>query len=119
MEEVHDREEEVDIGDSQDSISDRSNGSDTEMNQTFGPMQYTEADVLRCLSEVDKEEAGEIKDSGLSCPSCRGQMATPVLNVSCWHLKCEDCWLRAVGTRKVCSICAGPASVKELRRVHV
>jgi len=116
-----DNDQDIDIGDS---ISDCGSASDSEGNTgTFGPLQYTEADVLRCLSDEDKDEAMDNSEdntnSGISCPTCPGKMLTPVLNVSCWHLKCEKCWLKAVGTKKVCSICSGPASVKELRRVHV
>eukprot|EP00090_Calanus_glacialis_P015962 TRINITY_DN25072_c0_g1_i1.p1 TRINITY_DN25072_c0_g1~~TRINITY_DN25072_c0_g1_i1.p1 ORF type:complete len:311 (-),score=48.29 TRINITY_DN25072_c0_g1_i1:90-1022(-) len=114
-------EQDIDIGDS---ISDCGSASDSEGNAgPFGPLQYTEADVLRCLSEEDKDEpmdnSEDNANSGISCPTCPEKMSTPVLNVSCWHLKCEKCWLKAVGTKKVCTICSGPASVKELRRVHV
>ena len=119
--------EDIDIGDSG---SDCGSASDSESCQTFGPLQYSEADVLRCLSE-DKEENAEntdIMDSSedenansktIACPTCRGVMRVPVLNTSCWHLKCEKCWLRAVGTKKCCSVCSRSASVKELRKVHL
>lgn len=113
------KEEDIDIGDS---LSDCGSGSDTETGRTLGSLQYTEADVLRCLSgaEERREEAEEGGPSrGLRCPACSGAMNTPVLNVNCWHLKCESCWLRAVGTSKVCSLCSVPASVRELRKVHV
>jgi len=118
---TQDNDQDIDIGDS---ISDCGSASDSEGNSgQFGPLQYTEADVLRCLSEDEKDESMDNSEdntnSGISCPTCPGKMLTPVLNVSCWHLKCEKCWLKAVGTKKVCSICSGPASVKELRRVHV
>ena len=117
-------EADIDIGDS---LSDSGSHSDSDSVATYGPLQYTEADVLRCLSEdpaadtTDEEEAGDenANTRRVQCPTCRGRMTTPVLNVSCWHLKCEQCWLRAVGTKKVCSICNGPASVKELRKVHL
>ena len=113
--------QDIDIGDS---VSDCGSASDSEGNSgPFGPFQYTEADVLRSLSEEDNNESMDNSEdsprSGMCCPCCSGKMNRPVLNVSCWHLKCEKCWLRAVGTKKVCSICNGSASVKELRRVHV
>ena len=114
----------IDIGDS---LSDCGSASDSESCQTYGPLQYSEADVLRCLSD-DKEETSELMDSSedenansksIACPTCQGPMAVPVLNTSCWHLKCEKCWLRAVGTKKCCSVCSRSASVKELRKVHL
>lgn len=120
-----DAEADIDIGDS---LSDCGSASDSEHGQSYGPLQYTEADVLRCLSDDnndDSVESGEARQDenantkAVSCPTCQHRMTTPVLNVSCWHLKCEKCWLKAVGTKKVCSICSGPASVKELRKVHI
>ena len=120
--------EDIDIGDSG---SDCGSASDSESCQTFGPLQYSEADVLRCLSD-DKEENNEktenMMDSSedenansktIACPTCNEGMAVAVLNTSCWHLKCEKCWLRAVGTKKCCSVCSRSASVKELRKVHL
>ena len=146
--------EDIDIGE-EDSISECGSGgggggvvSEAETNAAlktaidspvlgaFGPLQYTEADVLRSLSSSDGNNSdNEDKESrihrenaqsddnastvGLRCPACRMAMAVPVLNVDCWHLKCERCWLRAVGTSQACSICHAAASVRELRKVHV
>ena len=122
------QEADIDIGDS---LSDTGSASDSESGAgQYGPLQYTEADVLRCLSETEAEtetrdESSESHDENDNsrgacvCPVCEGRMVTPVLNVSCWHLKCEKCWLKAIGTKKACSICAGPASVKELRKVRL
>lgn len=126
--------EDIDIGDS---LSDcgSAGASDTESaNQTFGPSQYTEADVLRELSESDTSDAAvqEGEDGrrpppttspaaggGMRCTSCSSDMIVPVLNVNCWHLACEKCWLRAVGTSKCCAQCSSPASVRDLRKVQV
>ena len=122
--EVKQEEADIDIGDS---VSDCGSASDSEGCQTYGPLQYSEADVLRCLSD-DTNETSEIMDSSedenanskaINCPTCHGVMRVPVLNVSCWHLKCEKCWLKAVGTKKCCSVCSRSASVKELRKVHL
>ena len=122
--------EDIDIGDS---LSDcGSHHSETESSVTghggaYGPLQYTEADVLRCLSGEHENDAAEADSSAgrsvtdeslMKCGSCRAGMKVPVLNVSCWHLKCEQCWLKSVGTSKSCSICSRPASVKDLRRVY-
>ena len=122
------QEADIDIGDS---LSDSGSASDSESGAgQYGPLQYTEADVLRCLSEAEAEteardESSESHDENANsrgacvCPACEARMVTPVLNVSCWHLKCEKCWLVAIGTKKVCTICAQPASVKDLRKVHL
>ncbi|XP_023343927.1 uncharacterized protein LOC111713320 [Eurytemora carolleeae] len=114
--ELAEKEEEIDIGDS---LSDCGSASDTESGSAFGPMQYTEADVLRSLNEPAEERTENNNTSGMKCSSCSLSMITPVLNTSCWHLQCERCWLRTVGTSKICSTCSAPASVRDLRKVHV
>ena len=116
--------EDIDIGDS---LSDcGSHHSETESSVTaYGPLQYTEADVLRSLNDDDNPTKNDNNDNSVAdgslmkCGSCRKGMRVPVLNVSCWHIKCEQCWLKSVGTSKSCSICSNPASVKDLRRVYV
>ena len=121
------QEADIDIGDS---LSDSGSASESDSGAgQYGPLQYTEADVLRCLSEAETEtrdtESSESHDENANsrgacvCPVCEARMVTPVLNVSCWHLSCEKCWLVAIGTKKVCSICSEPASVKDLRKVRL
>ncbi len=75
--------------------------------------RYEEEKRMR-VSDNDNNGGG-----GMRCPSCREGMQRPVLNVGCWHLKCEHCWLRAVGTSKQCRICSAAASVRDLRKVFV
>ena len=133
-EEADKEDEDIDIGDSLSDGEASGGGSDAEGPSSIAggsgagaAVQYTEADVLRCLSgAADEKSAAETSmesettsTSLLSCPACLRAMSTPVLNTSCWHLKCEQCWLRTVGTTKTCSLCAKPASVKQLRRVQV
>jgi hypothetical protein len=119
-------EADIDIGDSGSDCGSGAGSDGEQGGSSPGHGQYTEADVLRALNveeddgdamESGAEEGGE--EGAIACPSCSSRMRPPVLNVSCWHLKCERCWLKAVGTQKTCSTCNGPASVKDLRRVHV
>ena len=113
-------EADIDIGDS---VSDCGSGTGSDGEQSSSGQQlhnvYTEADVLRAQNMETEEMGDEIASSSIVCPSCSSKMSPPVLNISCWHLKCERCWLKAVGTEKGCTTCNSPASVKDLRRVHV
>lgn len=148
---MEDEEEDIDIGE-EDSLSDcgSSGGaaaedvsaaqlkstateSPTTPSSSFGPVQYTEADVLRSLNSDDnkKDDEDDVQNGqksprdegpasvGLRCPACSLTMHVPVLNVACWHLKCERCWLRAAGTRQACTICHAAVTVRDLRRVQI
>lgn len=113
---VEREEADIDIGDS---VSDCESGAGSEGELSEGAQHYTEADVLRAVSSSECAAEGEAREGALPCPSCSGTMTPPVLNTSCWHMRCERCWLRAVGTTKACSTCSSPATVRDLRRVHV
>ena len=110
----------IDIGDS---VSDCGSGAGSDGEQSSSGQQlhnaYTEADVLRAQNMEIEETVDEAPCSSITCPSCSSKMNPPVLNISCWHLKCERCWLKAVGTEKGCSTCNSPVSVKDLRRVQL
>ena len=114
-------EADIDIGDSVSDCGSGTGGSDGEQSSSGQQLHnvYTEADVLRAQNMETEETGAEIACSSITCPSCSSKMSPPVLNISCWHLKCERCWLKAVGTEKGCTTCSSPASVKDLRRVHV
>ena len=113
-------EADIDIGDS---VSDCGSGTGSDGEQSSSGQQlhnvYTEADVLRAQNMETEEMGDEIASSSIVCPSCSSKMSPPVLNISCWHLKCERCWLKAVGTEKGCTTCNSPVSVKDLRRVQL
>lgn len=116
----------------------------------YGPVQYTEADVLACVSDAEKEnnEEANTRDGNDSqsnnsnsngaiesiellrlkveelerlnrCSKCQEPIQKPVVNISCWHIKCETCWLRTLGTSKCCTVCGVKSVPADLRKVYV
>ncbi|XP_059090749.1 E3 ubiquitin-protein ligase RNF220-like [Tigriopus californicus] len=118
--------------------------------QIYGPVQYTEADVLACVSDAEKEsnDGANTRDDNDStsnnsnsietiesievlrlkleelerlnkCSKCQEPIQKPVVNISCWHIKCETCWLRTLGTSKCCTVCGVTSVPADLRKVYV
>ncbi|XP_039626395.1 E3 ubiquitin-protein ligase RNF220-like isoform X2 [Polypterus senegalus] len=53
------------------------------------------------------------------CHVCLGLYNTPVASIQCWHIHCEDCWLRSLGSKKLCPQCSTITSPGDLRRVYL
>ena len=53
------------------------------------------------------------------CNICLNLYVTPVAAIVCWHVHCEQCWLRALGTKKLCPQCKMIVQPKDLRRIYL
>ncbi|KAK6468985.1 E3 ubiquitin-protein ligase Rnf220-like [Huso huso] len=53
------------------------------------------------------------------CHVCLGSYSVPVASIQCWHIHCEDCWLRSLGLKKLCPQCSTITSPADLRRVYL
>ncbi|GAB6022418.1 hypothetical protein CHUAL_006535 [Chamberlinius hualienensis] len=61
-------------------------------------------------------------DFGLNRNKCRICMESfdgPVVSVSCWHVHCEECWLRTLGAKKLCPQCNMITSPSDLRKIYL
>ncbi|XP_075433969.1 E3 ubiquitin-protein ligase Rnf220-like [Ascaphus truei] len=54
-----------------------------------------------------------------TCHICLDSYSVPVTSIQCWHIHCEGCWLRALGTKKLCPQCNTITSPCDLRRVYL
>ncbi|MEQ2183860.1 hypothetical protein GOODEAATRI_002271 [Goodea atripinnis] len=43
----------------------------------------------------------------------------PLTSIQCWHVHCEECWLRTLGNKKLCPQCNTITSPGDLRRVYL
>lgn len=43
----------------------------------------------------------------------------PLVSLVCWHVHCEECWLRALGAKKLCPQCKVIIQPKDLRRIFL
>lgn len=53
------------------------------------------------------------------CLICMGMYKTPVVSICCWHVHCEQCWLKTLATKKLCPQCNMITSPLDLRRVYI
>lgn len=70
--------------------------------------------ALRCrLKEKDKQQIGP------KCLICMELYNKPVTSTQCWHVHCEECWLRTMGAKKLCPQCNMITSPADLRRIYL
>lgn len=53
------------------------------------------------------------------CLICMDEFRIPVVSICCWHVHCEECWLRTLGARKLCPQCNMITSPADLRRIYM
>ncbi|XP_069460439.1 E3 ubiquitin-protein ligase Rnf220-like isoform X2 [Ambystoma mexicanum] len=53
------------------------------------------------------------------CHICLDSYSVPLASIQCWHIHCEQCWLRTLGTKKLCPQCHTITSPADLRRVYL
>lgn len=53
------------------------------------------------------------------CLICMDEFRVPVVSICCWHVHCEECWLRTLGARKLCPQCNMITSATDLRRIYM
>ncbi|XP_059840120.1 E3 ubiquitin-protein ligase RNF220a isoform X4 [Hemitrygon akajei] len=53
------------------------------------------------------------------CLICMDSYSMPLTSIQCWHVHCEECWLRTLGAKKLCPQCNTITSPGDLRRVYL
>lgn len=81
------------------------------------PDQMSEAELRLALAESRRENAA-LRQQVL-CNICFDSYTKPVVSVVCWHVHCEGCWLRALGSKKLCPQCKIIIQPRDLRRVYL
>lgn len=53
------------------------------------------------------------------CSVCWETLRMPaVTSINCWHVCCEECWLRTLGTKRLCPQCSTITNPEDLRKVY-
>ena len=91
--------------------------SNSEDNSLKTPDQMSDAELRLALAESRRENAS-LRQQVL-CNICFDSYTKPVVSVVCWHVHCEECWLRALGTKKLCPQCKIIIQPRDLRRVYL
>ncbi|EMD41059.1 hypothetical protein CERSUDRAFT_103393 [Gelatoporia subvermispora B] len=57
--------------------------------------------------------------TSLLCRICLDPYTEPTASTGCWHTCCRECWLRCLGSTKLCPICKRITSAADLRRIYL
>lgn len=53
------------------------------------------------------------------CRICLDHYLEPTVSTGCWHICCRECWLRCLGSTKLCPMCKRITQASELRRIYL
>ncbi|XP_059847946.1 E3 ubiquitin-protein ligase Rnf220-like isoform X1 [Hypanus sabinus] len=75
-------------------------------------------------SEILKARINELtqrlqRREAYRCHVCMGSYSVPLTSIQCWHIHCEECWLRTLGSKKLCPQCNTITSPGDLRRIYL
>ncbi|XP_062854318.1 E3 ubiquitin-protein ligase RNF220 [Trichomycterus rosablanca] len=77
-------------------------------------------DILEALkSRIRDLEKQLTRGDRIKCLICMDSYAIPLASIQCWHVHCEECWLRTLGAKKLCPQCNTITSPGDLRRVYL
>lgn len=76
-------------------------------------------DLVICSLKARIRELGQKKSEKMKCLICMEPYTNPLASISCWHVHCEECWLRTLGAKKLCPQCNMITSPSDLRRIYL
>ncbi|PFH51317.1 hypothetical protein AMATHDRAFT_75041 [Amanita thiersii Skay4041] len=107
----------------------------TNMNRTMSSEDMDKVDLV-ITSARNKKDRGALitalenkiqllesmhvaSSSTLSCRICLDPYTEPTVSTGCWHTCCQECWLRCLGSTKLCPICKRITNATDLRRIYL
>lgn len=75
--------------------------------------------IIESLKEKIREYEALKNNKSCKCLICMDSYVDPVVSICCWHVHCEECWLRTLGARKLCPQCNMITSPSDLRRIYM
>ncbi|KAL2097233.1 hypothetical protein ACEWY4_006440 [Coilia grayii] len=85
-----------------------------------GYLKATTTSTTSSSSSSSSSAACATSGSGSSSTAGRRDTYTmPLTSIQCWHVHCEECWLRTLGNKKLCPQCNTITSPGDLRRVYL
>ncbi|XP_039985231.1 E3 ubiquitin-protein ligase RNF220 [Xiphias gladius] len=89
----------------------------TEIETLSEDSTLTTLDALKArIRDLEKQVS---KGDRFKCLICMDTYTTPLTSIQCWHVHCEECWLRTLGAKKLCPQCNTITSPGDLRRVYL
>uniref|UniRef100_A0A8C8DQ76 E3 ubiquitin-protein ligase RNF220 n=1 Tax=Oryzias sinensis TaxID=183150 RepID=A0A8C8DQ76_9TELE len=84
------------------------------------PKEESTATTMEALKARIRElEKQILRGDRYKCLICMDSYTMPLTSIQCWHVHCEECWLRTLGNKKLCPQCNTITSPGDLRRVYL
>lgn len=87
-------------------------------NEQIQPAETSSVQIIEALKAKIREYENAIRNKS-KCLICIDEFRVPVVSICCWHVHCEECWLRTLGARKLCPQCNMITSPADLRRIYM
>lgn len=81
-------------------------------------VSYSPSSSCSGLTQSIQQDAITASTS-FNCRICLDVYVDPTVSTGCWHTCCSECWLRCLGSTKLCPICKRITGVSELRRIYL
>lgn len=85
---------------------------------SFSQSDTASNQIIEALKAKIREYEAIIKNKS-KCLICMDEFRVPVVSICCWHVHCEECWLRTLGARKLCPQCNMITSPIDLRKIYM
>uniref|UniRef100_A0A8C4QC98 Ring finger protein 220 n=1 Tax=Eptatretus burgeri TaxID=7764 RepID=A0A8C4QC98_EPTBU len=70
-------------------------------------------------NRVAELEALTCHGENYKCLICMEPYTVPLTSIQCWHVHCEECWMRTLGVKKLCPQCNTITSPGDLRKIYL
>jgi len=76
--------------------------------------------IIALESKIKLMESVRVASAtSLLCRICLDPYTEPTVSTGCWHTCCRECWLRCLGSTKLCPICKRITGATDLRRIYL
>eukprot|EP00058_Branchiostoma_floridae_P020514 XP_002606004.1 hypothetical protein BRAFLDRAFT_285167 [Branchiostoma floridae] len=87
------------------------------INAFRGPVSDKVVEALK--AKIREQEQLLSKKDRIKCLICMEPYTIPLVSINCWHVHCEECWLRTLGAKKLCPQCNMITAAADLRRIYL
>eukprot|EP00842_Homolaphlyctis_polyrhiza_P006806 jgi/Hompol1/714/HPOL_002414-RA len=75
--------------------------------------------VIDSLKSRIRELEAALPSSSQKCLICMEAYKDPLASTICWHVHCQECWLRTLGAKRLCPQCQKITAPNDLRRIYL
>ncbi|RDD45599.1 E3 ubiquitin-protein ligase RNF220 [Trichoplax sp. H2] len=97
----------------------KSNDIDIKSQVVDGVGGDTEKGIKDRNSDKRTSDSSSSFNPSYRCLICMEPYYIPLTSINCWHVHCEECWMRTLGAKKLCPQCNVITSPADLRKIYL